>query len=49
MLGPFQARYQELRADDAELRRLLAMGAEKAAASAAPTLTKMYERMGFVR
>jgi tryptophanyl-tRNA synthetase len=49
LLAPFQARYQELRADDAELRRLLAMGAEKAAASAAPTLAKMYERMGFVR
>lgn len=49
LLAPFQARYQELRADDAELRRLLAMGAEKAAASAAPTLKEMYERMGFVR
>ena len=35
LLAPFQARYQELRSDDAELRRLLAMGAEKAAASAA--------------
>jgi tryptophanyl-tRNA synthetase len=49
LLAPFQARYRELRADDAGLRRLLAMGAEKAAASAAPTLAKMYERMGFVR
>jgi tryptophanyl-tRNA synthetase len=49
LLAPFQARYKELRADDAELRRLLAVGAEKAAASAAPTLATMYERMGFVR
>ncbi|MEA2677794.1 MAG: tryptophanyl-tRNA synthetase [Chloroflexota bacterium] len=49
LLAPFQARYQELRADDAQLRRMLAMGAEKAAAAAAPTLAKMYERMGFVR
>lgn len=48
LLAPFQARYGELRSDDAELRRLLAMGAEKAAASAAPTLKQMYERMGFV-
>jgi tryptophanyl-tRNA synthetase len=49
LLAPFQARYRELRADDAELRRLLAIGAEKAAAAAAPTLAAMYERMGFVR
>lgn len=49
LLAPFQARYRELRADDAELRRLLAMGADKAAAAAAPTLRLMYERMGFVR
>jgi tryptophanyl-tRNA synthetase len=49
LLAPFQARYRELRADDAELRRLLAVGAEKAAAAAAPTLKTMYERMGFIR
>ncbi|HUP83050.1 MAG TPA: tryptophan--tRNA ligase [Candidatus Limnocylindria bacterium] len=49
LLTPFQARYRELRSDDAELRRMLAMGAQKAAAAAAPTLAKMYERMGFVR
>ena len=48
LLAPFQARYRELRADDAELRRMLAMGAQKAAASAKPTLQQMYERMGFV-
>jgi tryptophanyl-tRNA synthetase len=49
LLAPFQARYQELRSDDAELRRTLARGAEKAAAAAKPTLELMYERMGFVR
>jgi tryptophanyl-tRNA synthetase len=49
LLAPFQARYRELRADDAELRRMLTVGAEKAAAAAAPTLKAMYERMGFVR
>jgi tryptophanyl-tRNA synthetase len=49
LLAPFQARYRELRADDAELRRMLAFGAEKAAAAARPTLDLMYERMGFAR
>jgi tryptophanyl-tRNA synthetase len=49
LLAPFQARYRELRADDAELRRMPALGAAKAAAAAAPTLKTMYERMGFFR
>ncbi len=49
LLAPFQERYHELRADEAELRRLLAAGAEKASTEAAPTLAQMYERMGFVR
>jgi tryptophanyl-tRNA synthetase len=49
LLAPFQRRYEELRSDDAELKRLLAIGAEKARAAAAPTLELMYERMGFVR
>ena len=34
---------------ETELRRLLALGAEKARAISAPTLASMYERMGFVR
>ncbi len=38
----------ELRADEGELRRLLAIGAEKARSASAPTLARMYERMGFV-
>jgi len=49
LLSPVRERYLELRADPAELRRLLALGAEKAAAVAQPTLETMYERMGFVR
>jgi tryptophanyl-tRNA synthetase len=49
LLVPIQERYRELRADEGELRRLLAVGAEKARAASAPTLEAMYERMGFVR
>jgi tryptophanyl-tRNA synthetase len=49
LLAPIQDRYRELRADEGELRRLLADGAEKARAASAPTLSAMYERMGFVR
>ena len=49
LLEPVRLRYRELRGDEGELRRLLALGAEKAAAAAAPTLAAMYERMGFVR
>ncbi len=49
LFAPFQARYAELRSDDAELRRMLAIGAEKAAAAAQPTLDNMYARMGFAR
>jgi tryptophanyl-tRNA synthetase len=49
LFTPLQRRYQELRADEGELRRLLAIGAEKASEAAAPTLDAMYERMGFVR
>jgi tryptophanyl-tRNA synthetase len=49
LLAPFQARYEELRADDAELQRLLGIGADKAREASDPTLAAMYERMGFVR
>ena len=48
LFAPVQERYAELRADEAELRRLLRVGAEKARETAAPTLQLMYERMGFV-
>jgi tryptophanyl-tRNA synthetase len=49
LLAPIQERYTELRSDAGELQRLLALGADKARAVAAPTLETMYERMGFVR
>ena len=49
MLTPVRERYLELRADEGELLRLLALGADKARAASAPTLAAMYERMGFVR
>jgi tryptophanyl-tRNA synthetase len=46
---PIQGRYRELRADPAELQRLLARGAEKARKASEPTLEQMYDRMGFVK
>jgi tryptophanyl-tRNA synthetase len=49
LLAPIQERFGELRRDEGELLRLLGVGAEKARAASAPTLEKMYERMGFVR
>src|SRR5215210_9562732 len=49
LLGPIQLRYEELRADEPQLRELLARGADKAREVSAPTLEQMYERMGFVR
>jgi tryptophanyl-tRNA synthetase len=49
LLEPFQSRFREIRSDDAELRRLLALGADKARETSQPTLETMYERMGFVR
>jgi tryptophanyl-tRNA synthetase len=49
LLSPIQQRFGELRSDDAELNRMLAVGADKAREASAPTLAVMYERMGFVR
>jgi tryptophanyl-tRNA synthetase len=49
VLTPIRARFLELRSDPGELNRLLAEGAEKARAASHPTLTSMYERMGFTR
>jgi tryptophanyl-tRNA synthetase len=48
MFAPVKTRYEELRTDNAELERLLRLGAEKARAVSSPTLGKMLERMGFV-
>ncbi|TML11166.1 MAG: tryptophan--tRNA ligase, partial [Actinobacteria bacterium] len=49
LLAPIQERYNALRADEGELRRMLAQGADKAREASAPVLETMYERMGFVR
>jgi tryptophanyl-tRNA synthetase len=49
LLTPIQQRYEELRADEGQLREMLARGAENAREVSGPTLEQMYERMGFVR
>ncbi len=49
LLVPIQERFHTLRADPAELDRLLARGAAKARDTSGPTLEAMYERMGFAR
>jgi tryptophanyl-tRNA synthetase len=49
LLTPIRERFESLRADERELQRLLAVGAEKARRTSEPTLETMYERMGFVR
>jgi tryptophanyl-tRNA synthetase len=49
LLAPYQRLYEEIRADEPELRRMLAVGAEKAREASGPTLRAMYERMGFTR
>jgi tryptophanyl-tRNA synthetase len=47
LLAPVQERYAELRPDEAALEAVLAAGAEKASALAAPTLADVRERMGY--
>ena len=49
LFEPVRRRYEELRADETELQRLLARGAEKARNASQPTLDRMYEAMGFVK
>jgi tryptophanyl-tRNA synthetase len=49
LLEPIQAHFRALRDDSAELERMLAIGAAKAREASAPTLEKMYDRMGFTR
>jgi tryptophanyl-tRNA synthetase len=46
-LDPIRSRYEALRADPAELERLLDVGARKAIEASEPTLRAMYDRMGF--
>jgi tryptophanyl-tRNA synthetase len=48
-LAPVRERYEELRADEAELERSFAVGAEKARAIASETLSDVREAMGFRR
>ena len=45
---PFAQRVEELMADPGELTRLMAWGADRAHAAAAPTLATVYDRVGFV-
>jgi tryptophanyl-tRNA synthetase len=49
LLSPIRERYEALRADERELQRLLAVGADKARRAAEPTLQAMYDRMGFAK
>src|SRR5690348_11635754 len=49
LLSPIRERFNALRADERELQRLLAVGAEKARNTSEPTLAQMYDRMGFAR
>ena len=49
VLEPIAARYRELRESPGRLQSLLARGAESARTAAAPTLERMYDRMGFVQ
>jgi tryptophanyl-tRNA synthetase len=49
LLSPVQERYRELRDDEAELDRVLSLGAEKAQAIAAPVIADVRECMGFGR
>jgi tryptophanyl-tRNA synthetase len=49
LLTPIAERYAALRADERELHRLLAVGAEKARKASDPTLERMYDVMGFAK
>src|SRR3546814_6338493 len=48
-LGPVTARFNELRQDSAAIDKVLAEGAERARALAAPTLAAAYEAIGLLR
>src|ERR671936_2394079 len=49
LFEPVHRAHEELRADETELQRLLARGAEKARKASEPVLEEMYDRMGFVK
>ncbi|GAA5215388.1 tryptophan--tRNA ligase [Corallincola platygyrae] len=48
LLEPIQTRYHELRKDEAALRQIMAIGAEKASVRAAETLKTVYDRIGLI-
>ena len=48
LLEPIQARFHELRQDEAHLIAILAEGAQKARERAEKTLTSVYDVVGFV-
>ena len=48
LFDTLRRRYEELRADETELQRLLALGAEKARKASEAVLQAMFDRMGFV-
>ena len=49
LIGPLRSRLEHFRADPAELDRILAAGAERASAMAAPTLAAAYHAVGLTR
>lgn len=49
MIEPIQQRFYQIRDDQAELNRIMKIGAEKAATKAEKTLTAVYDAIGFVR
>jgi tryptophanyl-tRNA synthetase len=48
-IAPIRARTRELLADRAELLRLMALGADRARATASTTLCDVYEKVGFIQ
>ena len=48
-LSPINAEMRRLMGDPAEIDRILADGAERAAAIAGPILAETYDRVGFLR
>ncbi|MEC7726005.1 MAG: tryptophan--tRNA ligase, partial [Planctomycetota bacterium] len=48
LLEPVQQRYQELRADPAELERVMKRGSERARERASETVARTYDALGLV-
>jgi tryptophanyl-tRNA synthetase len=49
MVEPIQKRFYQIRDDQAELSRIMKLGAEKASAKAEKTLAAVYDAIGFVK